>query len=318
MKIDTQAPIGASITEQVAYIKRAEELGFDGIGLPDHMEHGRDVYTVLAVAADRTNRIELFPCVTNPVTRHAWVLANVTRSMQEIAPGRFRMVIGTGDSAVLNIGTKPAKVAEMRESLTAMKKLLHGEPVAFGNAQDKRIIGIENAQPQPPIVVAVGGERMTELAGELGDEGFLLTGFDDRVLEMVKRHLQAGASRAGRSLDGYKLTHYTTTRVEDDKEAAVEAMRRQLIGWASVGFFRAALEELGAPADMEGLEKLSAPEMQKLGEGFFLIGPTGYIVDRLQDAARKGVLDRMLCVLSSNGTTDALDHFGREILPKVK
>src|SRR5438876_1431586 len=76
LKFDVQAPMSLRTLQLVEYMRHAEEMDFDGVGLADHMEFGRDVYAVLAMAAQRTHRIQLFPCVSNPVTRHPWVLAN--------------------------------------------------------------------------------------------------------------------------------------------------------------------------------------------------------------------------------------------------
>src|SRR5262249_2217778 len=154
LKFDVQTPMDMRVPEIVEYMRRAEDMGFDGVGLADHMEHGRDVYAVLAMAAQQTHTIELFPCVSNPITRHPWVLANIAHTMEEAATGRFRLVIGAGDSAVMHIGKKPARVAEMRETIVGIRKLLRGEAVSFGERLNEQILGIQ--LPAPPVVVAAG------------------------------------------------------------------------------------------------------------------------------------------------------------------
>ncbi len=317
MKLDVQTPMNLPVPQQLEHIKRMEDMGFDGVGLADHMEHGRDVYSVLAMAAAQTKRIELFPCVTNPVTRHPWVLANVAHSIDEVAPGRFKLIIGAGDTAVMHVGKKPARVATMRQAVSDIQALLRGESVAFGDRADEQIIGIE--EPAPAVAVAAGGERMTELAGELGDEAFLLTGIDDRVLAMSRRHLEAGAARAGRSLDGFKLTHYTVMRIESDPEAAREFAHSRMFGWIKQGFFRGAIDELGVTLPpLEKPEDIPAEAVDILGDALFIIGPVEKITERLQQMSRSGV-DRVVCVISSSDGPDAaLDTLARQIMPKVK
>jgi 5,10-methylenetetrahydromethanopterin reductase len=318
LKLDIQAPMNLPASQIVEYMRHAEEMGFDGVGMADHMEHGRDVYTVLAMAAQQTQRIELFPCVSNPVTRHPWVLANIAHTMDEAAPGRFRLVIGAGDTAVMHIGKKPARVAEMREAIVSIGKLLRGEPVSFGRQQDEQIIGIQ--PPGPPVVVAAGGERMTELAGEAGDEAFLLTGHGDRILKRVRRDLEAGAARLGRSLAGFKLTHYTVMRIERDEQAGNEFTRGRVFGWIKQGFFKVALEELGLFASkLERPEDLSEQDVAKLKDALFIVGPAEKITERLQEIARARTLDRVVCVISgADGPAAALDTLAREIMPRVK
>lgn len=318
LKFDVQTPMNMPAPQLVEHMRRAEEMGFDGVGLADHMEFGRDVYAVLAMAAQQTQRIELFPCVSNPVTRHPWVLANIAHTMDEAAPGRFRLVIGAGDSAVMHIGRKPARVAEMRRAILSIRKLLRGEPVSFSEQHNEQISGIQ--PPGPPVVVAAGGERMTELAGEAGDEAFLLTGHDDRILKRVRRDLEIGAARAERSLAGFKLTHYTVMRIEKDEQAGNEFTRGRVFGWIKQGFFKVALEELGVSASkLERPEDLSEQDVAKLKDALFMVGPAEKIAERLQELARKQSLDRVVCVISSaDGPAVALETLAREIMPKVK
>ena len=49
---------------------RAEAAGFDGVGVRDNQATGRDSYLRLAMAALQTSRVNLFPAVGNPITRH--------------------------------------------------------------------------------------------------------------------------------------------------------------------------------------------------------------------------------------------------------
>src|SRR5437762_11157136 len=56
-------------------IQDIEAAGFDGAGILDSQLLSRDTFVVLAQAAASTSRLTLFPAVTNPLTRHASVLA---------------------------------------------------------------------------------------------------------------------------------------------------------------------------------------------------------------------------------------------------
>src|SRR5262249_36116656 len=155
---------------------------------------------------------------------------------------RFRLIIGAGDTAVMHIGRKPAKVSEMRDAVVSIRKLLRGERVEFEGHEDEGIIGAK--PPAPPVVVAAGGERITELAGEVADEAFLLTGVDPVILALVQRQLKAGAARSGRSLADFKTTHYTLVRIDEDEAAAREWIKARIFTWIKAGFFRAALPEI--------------------------------------------------------------------------
>ena len=146
LELHVGAPISTSIGGQVEFIQQSEAMGFSGVGIADHLEHGHDAYVTLARAAAVTSKIELYPSVTNPVTRHTFTLAALANSLNELAPGRFKLGIGTGDSSVANIGVKPATVARFREVLGAIKALLRGESVTFGTNPDSHI----EAPTSPP------------------------------------------------------------------------------------------------------------------------------------------------------------------------
>ena len=77
MEIVLRVPGCAPANETAAFLKRVEEAGFDGVGIPDTQLIMRDVYVTLALAARETTHITLFTAVTNPTTRHISVPASL-------------------------------------------------------------------------------------------------------------------------------------------------------------------------------------------------------------------------------------------------
>ena len=125
--MDIRVPVGLPIPEIAAFVRRCEEAGFSGVGIHDHQHSGRDVYVTLALAAQQTSRIRLYPATSNPVTRHPAVLASLAHSLEELAPGRVQLTLAPGFLAVRNIGQRRARVDELREAVVAIKRLLAGE-----------------------------------------------------------------------------------------------------------------------------------------------------------------------------------------------
>lgn len=78
------------------YAIQAEKVGFDYLYITDHFNN-RNVYTSLATVAAYTERIKFGPGVTNPYLVHPVVTAQVTASLNEIAPGRVFCGLGVGD-----------------------------------------------------------------------------------------------------------------------------------------------------------------------------------------------------------------------------
>jgi len=188
--------------ELMKLIQDVEAAGFDGAGLLDSQLLCRDTFVTLGQAAAHTSRLNLFPAVTNPFSRHVSVLASAIQTVAELAPGRTRVVMGTGYTSASTIGRKPATLAEMRECITALRKLLAGEAVDFHGTPGR----LTYASGRPvSILMAASGPKAIELAGEVADGVMLLVGFHRGIVDAVMTHLEAGARRSGRRLEDLEI-----------------------------------------------------------------------------------------------------------------
>ena len=213
MKVDIRVPMGLPVPETADFIAGCEAAGFSGVGMHDHQHSGRDVFLTLALAAERTSRLTVYPATTNPVTRHPMVLASLGHSLEEIAPERVRLTVGPGYLAVGNIGRPRATVDAMRSAILTIRRLLRGERLQFNGVESR----LRNVSDQPtPVFMTAAGPRMVELAGEVADGAMLLVGLHPRAVEAARRRLEIGAARAGRNLDGFQTIFITPTTVSDD------------------------------------------------------------------------------------------------------
>ncbi|MDQ1396531.1 MAG: 5,10-methylenetetrahydromethanopterin reductase, partial [Acidimicrobiaceae bacterium] len=117
-----------------AYVREveiADDVGYEMICGGDSQSVYRELYVSLAVAAVHTRRARLGPMVTNPITRHPAVTASAIASVDELSNGRAILGIGTGDSAIRNLGERAARLAELRAYIVALKGLLRGETVEW-------------------------------------------------------------------------------------------------------------------------------------------------------------------------------------------
>src|SRR6202158_3725156 len=129
VRVYLRVPGTSPMPDLMKLIQSIESAGFDGAGILDSQMLSRATFVVLGQAATHTPRLELFPAVTNPFTRHASVLASAIQTVEDMAPGRIKCVIGTGYSSASTIGRKPATLAEMRACIGAVKALLAGPPL---------------------------------------------------------------------------------------------------------------------------------------------------------------------------------------------
>ena len=201
-------------------IQDVEAAGFDGVGILDSQLLCRDTFVTLGLAAVHTSRLTLFPAVTNPFTRHVSVLASAVQSVDELAPGRTKVVIGTGYTSAHTIGRKPATLAEMRACITALRALLAGKTIEFGATSGRLAFA---SGRRIPVLMAASGPKAIELAGEVADGVMLSVGFHRGIVDAVLGHLTEGARRSGRKLDDLEVIW--TVRVGIN-ESLAEARRQ--------------------------------------------------------------------------------------------
>src|SRR5215813_5591656 len=188
-------------------IRYAEELGYDRAWVPDSQMIWSDCYAVMALAAQATRRIKLGTGVAIPGVRIAPVTAHSIASINQIAPGRVFLGIGTGHTAMRVMGMDPMKIRDFREYLRVVRTLLRGDEVEFtlnGVNRTTRFLhldrGFINLDDQIPIYVAANGPLALRTAGEFGDG--LVTVFDVRseVMQDSLRQINIGARKAVRQL----------------------------------------------------------------------------------------------------------------------
>jgi 5,10-methylenetetrahydromethanopterin reductase len=183
-------------------LQSIEAADFDGAGILDSQMLSRDTFVILGQAATSTSRLTLFPAVTNPFTRHASVLAGATQTVEEMAPGRVKLVIGTGYTSASTIGRKPATLTEMRACIATVRALLAGESADFDGTPGR--LGYA-ARRRIPILMAASGPKAIELAGEIADGALLLVGFNRGIVERALEYLERGAKRSGRRLQDLEV-----------------------------------------------------------------------------------------------------------------
>ena len=174
VRISLRIPGTAPMPQLMTLIQDVEAAGFDGAGILDSQLLCRDTFATMALAATQTSRLTLFPAVTNPFTRHASVLAGAIQTVEELAPGRIKFVIGTGYTSASTIGRKPATLAQMRACIRTVKTLLAGNAVDFQGIPGR--LGYA-AGRDIPVLMAASGPKAIELAGEIADGVLLLVGF---------------------------------------------------------------------------------------------------------------------------------------------
>jgi 5,10-methylenetetrahydromethanopterin reductase len=210
--------------EVVRWARLVEDLGYEVLGISDSQSICRDVYMTLALCAVNTERIRFGPRVITPITRHPAVAACAAATLEELAPGRTLIGIGSGDSAAYNIGLRAAPLAELREYAETIRALLTEGTATYHGA--KATFTWKRARV--PMYLAASGPKTLRLAGQIADGVVVRTGILPEIVRDSIAQVRAGAREAGRDPDAIDLWWWPDVNVARSYREAVEEIKMSL------------------------------------------------------------------------------------------
>lgn len=240
-----------SVAAAVAAAKQVESEGFDGFFIPQIF--GLDALTTLAVVGREVPRIELGTGVVPTYPRHPMMLAAQAMTVQDASGGRLTLGIGLSHQIVIEsmFGMsydKPAR--HMKEYLSILMPLLHGEASAFNGETLSFNGGIGFTTEPVPVLVAALGPRMLQIAGAM-TEGTVTWMTGPATLEShIVPSIQRGAADAGRPAP--RVAVGLPVCVTDDADGARERAAKAFAMYGMLPSYRAMLDREGAagPADV--------------------------------------------------------------------
>jgi alkanesulfonate monooxygenase SsuD/methylene tetrahydromethanopterin reductase-like flavin-dependent oxidoreductase (luciferase family) len=173
-------PSAAALAEARRIARRADELGFDFVGIQDHPYQQRflDTWMLLATLLAETERVRFFPNVANLPLRGPAMIAKQAASLDVLSGGRFELGLGAGyfwDGIAAMGGprrTPGEGVEALAEGIEIIRAFWRGdEPVRVRG----RFYSVAGLKPGPtpvhPIELWVGAyqPRMLALTGRLAD-----------------------------------------------------------------------------------------------------------------------------------------------------
>lgn len=268
--IGTFVSPGRSLEQSIERARKADALGFDSVYTTQIA--GRDAFTVLAEFGHATERVKLGTGVAPIFARTPAAMAQVAATLDEVTDGR--MVLGLGVSHRVTVEnwfgaeiTKP--ISQMRAYAGVVRAILSGEappeneffPTHF------QFMGYP-PRPDLPIYVAALSPNMLRLAGEIGDGVMLWLCCPDYIRDVVIPEVTKGRERAGKSMDGFDVVAAVPSALTDDREAALGALRQELVTYASLPFYRAMLERSGFSAEIAAFDEgIAAGDVEQAKAG---------------------------------------------------
>lgn len=217
-------------TALVRTVREAEAAGFDYLWFPDSQLRNGDVFVNVLTAAQHTERCHVGTLLVNPITRHPSVTAASIAAVDLWAPGRVLLGVGAGDTAVLQVGLRPARLAETERAVVVMRALLRGDEVELGWTAPSRL-----AKPRPvPVILAGSGPKTVRLAGRVADGVVIRMGTDPALVDWGYEEFRAGAREAGRDPDALFVAGHFHTVLADDRQLVEARARVMAAGYYEV------------------------------------------------------------------------------------
>lgn len=282
----------ASPREILAWSRRAEDLGFAGVFIPESFN---DSLAYAQAVASATTRLLVGTGITNIYLRHPTLLAQQAAAVQEFSGGRLLLGLGVGHRAVnaslgIEMGDPLAKTREVIGTLRA--------------AWEK---GPHQPRPQTPprILAAALARPMVELAGELAD-GVIFNLFPLERYRRAMTMLHRGAARGGRDPQGLEVCHFTTAYLGDDRAACLHEAKRMLARYTSLPFYGNMLAQCGFAQEVEAarahmkqrdVAKAEAAVSDEMADAVTLVGDPAHCRERLRAYQLAGAT---MCIVFPN------------------
>jgi alkanesulfonate monooxygenase SsuD/methylene tetrahydromethanopterin reductase-like flavin-dependent oxidoreductase (luciferase family) len=214
----------------------AEEAGFDGVWLYDHLAgavhgatHVLESWTTLTAIAATVPRISIGPLVLNVANRDAGTLAVMAATLQEVSGGRLLLGVGAGGGWDTPYPAEQEALGRHVPGSAARRRAVEDTVALLRAAWSGTVGGVSgflSPEPPPPIVVGGFGPKMAELAGRIGDGINTPGGPQLKRLVDIAREAHA---RSGRDPNGFVVTTSGGPNGADDQRLADIGVDRVII-----------------------------------------------------------------------------------------
>ena len=225
-----------AVPEMVSIAQRAEAAGFESIWVAE-TRLTRDAFVPMAAIAQATSTLRVASGIVNVYTRNPVVLAISFLGLEELAPGRIVLGLGTGSPTVLAPQGIPFErpLTRLREYCEVLPPLMRGEPVSYdgryvtlAGARIEDLLQPASGEPRPdmPLVIGATGPKALRYSGAVAD-GVLMnvclpTEYVASRLELV----HAGAREAGRTRDDIEIGMGILVSPHEDGDQGRERARQ--------------------------------------------------------------------------------------------
>ena len=173
-------PRAGSAAEVRHRSRRAEDLGYSSLYVPDHfVDHPLAPLPTIAAVAAATTTLRVGTLVLGNDYRHPLIVAKEAATVDLLSEGRLELGIGAGwmtvdyEQAGIPLDRAGVRIARLAEAITVLKGLWADGPFSFVGEHytitdhdgDPKPV----QRPHPPLVIGGGGPKVLALAAREAD-----------------------------------------------------------------------------------------------------------------------------------------------------
>ncbi len=178
-RFGVMAPSATSAAEYRETARKAEDLGYSTLYVPDHfVDHPFGPFPAMAMAAEATTTLRVGCLVLGNDYRHPVVVARDAATLDLLSEGRLELGLGAGwmtvdyEKAGIPLDTPGVRIARLAETIAIVKGLTGDGPFSF--AGEHYTITDLDGMPKPvqrplPLVIGGGGKKVLTLAAREAD-----------------------------------------------------------------------------------------------------------------------------------------------------
>ncbi|WP_370944340.1 TIGR03621 family F420-dependent LLM class oxidoreductase [Amycolatopsis sp. cg5] len=196
----TQARTASDAKQWRDKARKAEELGYSSLLVPDHLNDHWAPLVSLTLAAEATSTLKVGSLMFNNEHRHPLLLAREIAVLENACEGRVELGIGAGwkEEDFTHLGlpfdAPGARIGRLTESVRILKEFLSGGKVDFDGEHYQVHAAPGRPYAKVPLMLGGGGRRMLTLAAREADiVGFNAIGASGTIDAAMIRSMTASA-----------------------------------------------------------------------------------------------------------------------------
>jgi F420-dependent oxidoreductase-like protein len=330
MRIGIQASYSGGFSETAAEIRDLEAAGLDVAMVAE--VYTFDAVSQLGYLAAVTERVELMSSIFPIYSRTPALTAMTAAGLDFVSGGRFTLGLGASGPQVIEGWhgvpydaplQRTREVVEICRQVWRRERLVHGGPKytvplppdqGTGLGKPLKLIN-QPVRDRIPVLLAALGPKNVELAAEIAEAWEPIWFHPEKAADVWGASLAAGTAKRDPALGELQVLVGVPVAVGDDVDALHDLVRPALalyvggMGARGRNFYNDLAVRYGYEAEAKAVQDLyldgkkdeaAAALPEELVRAVSLIGPEGYVAERIAAFAEAGVTTLALQPLSDD------------------